>query len=96
MERHQTRKVERKEFTATVGLAWESERGDMNYQQVKAHDLSPEGVSVYMLQRMEPRSRVTVIQNDTGIRMNAVVRHCSRRGTRFLVGLEFASTLKGA
>ena len=94
MERKHTRRSNRREFKGLVSIVCESERGDMQYQQARAQDISAEGLGVTMLNRLDPRSRVTVFQDRAGIRTSAVVRHCSRKGTKFLVGLEFTSSLK--
>ena len=75
---------------AMVRLMWRSESGDDQYASVKTIDFSESGLRIRTPHRLEPRTYVTLVCESLGLRGSACVRHCTRQGPGYIVGLEFA------
>jgi curved DNA-binding protein len=83
------RKEDRRPIAGEVGIAWQDSSGRRQFCNVRGVDLSESGVSVESPVALEVGSYVQVHAEEFGFNWPARVRHCQRRGSRYIVGLEF-------
>lgn len=79
-----------------IRISWEDCRGETKYANTRCVDISTDCLSVEMIEPLPVRSAVILRAAGAGtvkIIGRAIVRYCLRRGTKFLVGLEFAGGL---
>ncbi|HUJ24021.1 MAG TPA: DnaJ domain-containing protein [Bryobacteraceae bacterium] len=85
------RRKHRQLFDCTLELSWEDAQGSKRVLIVHAIDLSNSGIRVESSEPLPPHTNVFVRAERYGITGSTVVRHCSRRGAKYVVGLEFAA-----
>ena len=83
------RKEPRRPVTGDVGIAWQDSSGRRQFCNVRGVDLSESGVRVESPVPLEVGSYVQVHAEEFGFNWPARVRHCERRGSRHIIGLEF-------
>ena len=72
-------------------LTYQSPSGDDRVVRGRALDVSSSGALVQALQPIRIGLRVRIVRGDGLLVGTMYVRHCSRRGWGFKVGLEFAT-----
>lgn len=87
------RRHTRIEFPGIVRLSWQV-NGQVKFARGRCLDLSESGMRVEVPEAIAVRSYVTVSAEKIKLSANASVRHCGRKGGKFLVGLEFSAPLK--
>jgi hypothetical protein len=83
------RKKERRPVAGGVGISWQEGYGQRQFCNVEGVDLSESGV---MVESPVPITVGTYVQMDAdafGFSGTALVRHCQRRASKYVVGLEF-------
>ena len=73
-----------------VHLSWQDSGGNMHRARAKVIDRSKSGLMLEVSDLIEPRTFVQVQTERREIVGMACVRHCARKGLRYVVGLEFA------
>jgi curved DNA-binding protein len=89
------RKKARRPVTGGVAISWRDSYGQRQLCNVQGVDLSESGV---MVESRVPLIVGTYVQMDAdafGFSGEALVRHCRRRASKYLVGLEFCGPLSG-
>lgn len=86
--RKNIRKADRAAFTGDVKLTWE-EAGYPRLARATGCDLSDTGMSCRVLSPIPERTQVRIEGAGFASPRYAVVRHCTQKGARFLLGLEF-------
>lgn len=86
--RKNTRRADRLDFAEDVKLTWE-ESGYPKLARGTGCNLSETGMSCRMLTRVPERTQVRVECQSFGQPRYAMVRHCTQKGTRYVLGLEF-------
>jgi hypothetical protein len=72
-----------------ASLTREDNQGQSRFLQAKALDVSDSGVRLESSELVEAGTRVLIWIEHYNTSGNAVVRHCTRRGVRYVLGLEF-------
>ncbi len=83
--RHQTRKT----LSVTVRVGWRDEYGREKSALTKSFDISASGMRFELFEQLRPRADVTLRSDKIGLQARGVVRSCTRKGTKFAVGVEF-------
>ena len=87
------RRHTRIEFPGIVRLSWQM-NGNVKFARGRCIDLSESGMRVEVPEAIALRSYVTVSAEKIKLSTNASVRHCVRKGGKFVLGLEFSTPLK--
>jgi curved DNA-binding protein len=88
------RKKERRSVAGGVAIFWQDKHGQRQFCNVQGVDLSESGV---MVESPVPLIVGTHVQMDAdvfGFSGEAFVRHCRRRASKYLIGLEFRAPLR--
>jgi hypothetical protein len=86
------RSDQRSPFQCPVQISWQTRSGETACVRGSCVDLSPHGARVICDQPIDLRSNVFVQSPGHGQLGNASVRHCSRFGMKYSIGLLFSST----
>jgi curved DNA-binding protein CbpA len=87
--KEELRKATRHPVEGEVGIAWRDNNGLLRFSSVRGVDLSENGVGVESLEPLEADSYVQVHAEHLGFSWTAHVRYCRRRGSKYIIGLEF-------
>jgi hypothetical protein len=85
------RRERRSALNCEANLTWEDNQGQSRFLQARALDVSDSGVRLETSEPLEAGAHILVWIEDHNTSANAVVRHCDRRGQRYVLGLEFTS-----
>jgi hypothetical protein len=77
-------------------MSWKDGQGNSRTLAVRAIDLSNSGIRVESGEPIEAHTDVYVRAERYGLTGSTSVRHCSRRGSKYVLGLEFQSDSKAA
>src|SRR5437868_726535 len=83
------RRKQRALFQCVLDLSWKDASGAARTLSVQAIDFSTSGVRVESSEPVEARTNVYVLAERYGVTGSASVRHCNRRGQKYMLGLEF-------
>jgi hypothetical protein len=75
----------------SVTLTWQEKTGGVSRLNGRCVDLSPEGISVELKDRLDVGTPVQVESREFGRMGHATVRFCRRDRMRFLLGLRFSA-----
>jgi hypothetical protein len=89
MSRHDMRREDRRSCTQPVGIMWRDSAGDDKFMNAPVRDISKSGVGLQILEPVQVRSFVTLNAEKLGIHGQASVRHCSRQGIKYSIGVQF-------
>jgi hypothetical protein len=87
-QRKDTRRTARDEFPSEVKLQWE-EAGARKAARAVGHDFSAKGLSVESLCKLPLKTLVRMESSLWKAATYAHVRHCTQKGGKYLIGLEF-------
>ena len=88
------RRHPRTPFREMVRLSWEDRGGHLCMVMGKAIDRSKSGLMLETTDPIETSTFVQVQVERYGLVGMACVRHCARKGLRYVVGLEFARDVR--
>jgi curved DNA-binding protein len=83
------RRKQRELFHCLLELSWKDSADVARTLSVHAIDLSKSGIRVESTEPIEPRTEVYVRAERYGVTGSTFVRHCNRRGSKYVLGLEF-------
>lgn len=73
---------------------WRDPAGEEKFMNAPVRDISESGVGLQIPEPVAVRSFVTLSANKLGINGRASVRHCSRQGVNYFIGVEFTGGFK--
>ena len=77
-----------------IQLVWKNRQGVDGFLTGRIVDVSESGVRVEVSDPLEKQTYVTLQAAGLGLHGSASVRTCTRKGMKYLVGLEFSAGLK--
>ncbi len=80
--------------SAPVQIIWKNRQGVDGFLNGRIVDVSESGIRVEVSDPMEKQTYVTLQATSLGLHGSASVRTCTRKGMKYLVGLEFSAGLK--
>jgi hypothetical protein len=83
------RRKQRQLFDCALEVSWKDANANSRTIAVRAIDLSDSGIRVESTERIELHTEVFVRAERYGLTGSTAVRHCSRRGSKYVLGLEF-------
>jgi|KBSMisStaDraftv2_1062788.scaffolds.fasta_scaffold95873_2 hypothetical protein len=88
------RKRARTAFKGAVVLCWTDDRGRDNYASGRCADISERGCSIELTDSLPVRANVSLRIPDLDVSAFASVRHVTRKGMKYIVGLEFGQPVR--
>ena len=88
------RRHTRTDVSSPVKIVWQDRTGTDKYVNGRALDVSSTGLRVESTEPIEKQTYVTVQCNALGVHGRASVRSCTRKGMKYLLGLEFSAGLE--
>jgi len=83
------RRKQRQLFDCSLEISWKDSRGSSRTITAQAIDVSNSGIRVEADEPIEMHLEVFVRAERYGLTGSTAIRHCSRRGSKYLLGLEF-------
>jgi len=94
MSRHNLRRKDRRSCTEPVGIMWRDSAGEDKFMNAPLEDISETGAGLQILGPVQVRSFVTLYADKLGLHGRASVRHCSRQGMKYRIGVEFTGGMR--
>ena len=88
------RRQERTEVAVPVDVMWTDRQGHERFAAARSIDICESGIRIQVPEALLERSFVRLRADRIGLAGSASVRSCVRKGTKFLVGLEFSGGMK--
>lgn len=82
------RRSRRVPMEGRIALAWSDDRGRLWETRGRLRDVSGQGVGAEVRDPVPKGALVSVSVRPAGWRRSGIVRHCSRAGNRYLLGIE--------
>lgn len=89
------RKEPRRFTNAMFAVVWQDARGQSRSIRARGLNISKSGMRIESAEQIDPGAHVTVQAERHQLSGRAFVRNCTRRGSNFLIGLEFSEETKG-
>ena len=80
--------------SAPVQIVWKNRQGLDGFLNGRIIDVSEAGMRVEVSDPLEKQTYVTLQAAGLGLHGSASVRTCTRKGMKYIVGLEFSAGLK--
>lgn len=90
------RRKQRQLFDCALEISWHDAQAASRTLAVRAIDLSNSGIRVESTESIELHTEVYVRAERYGLTGSTSVRHCGRRGAKFVLGLEFNPDARAA
>jgi hypothetical protein len=88
------RRNQRAEVSSPARLVWQDRGGSDCFMNGRALDVSPSGMRIEVADPIEKQTYVTVECAALRLHGRASVRSCTRKGMKYILGLEFSAGLK--
>ena len=88
------RRDERLTTEALVEVTWKDRMGQEKFAKARSLDISETGIRIEMPEALDKQIYVTLRSNALSLHGTASVRSCTRKGTKYLIGLEFSGGLR--
>jgi hypothetical protein len=88
------RRHDRTVVRTIVQITWKDRNGDDKFTNAHTIDVSESGMRIEVPEPLPERSYVTMRVDKLTLHGTASVRSCVRKGTKYVVGLEFSAGLK--
>jgi hypothetical protein len=88
------RKEQRRFTNAMLAVVWEDARGQTRSIRVRSLNVSKSGMRIESSEEIQPGAPVSLQAERHELAGRATVRNCTRRGSAYLVGLEFSEDTK--
>jgi len=88
------RKRVRTACTSSILLCWSDDRGREHYGRGRCLDLSEHGCAVELIEPIPLRTNISMRLPELDISSFASVRHVTRKGSKYHVGLEFPQAVR--
>ena len=88
------RRHQRKEKSSPVQLVWKDRTGVDKFVSGRSLDVSPSGIRIEISEPIDTQTYVTMQCMALDLHGTASVRSCTRKGMKYIVGLEFSAGLQ--
>ena len=91
----QEQRKEQRRFSNTYfSVVWQDHAGQTKSARARCVNLSKSGLRLESTEHLEPGAPVSLQGERDDLRGKATVRHCTRRGSSFVIGVEFSEETK--
>jgi PilZ domain len=77
-----------------IQLSWTDRDGNQKFAYAKILDVSESGMRVEAREPLAKQAYVALRADQIALQGSASVRNCTKRGTKYVIGLEFSGGLK--
>jgi hypothetical protein len=84
------RRHDRDEKSSPIQMVWKDRTGVDRYVVGRSLDISASGMRIEIADAIESHTYVTISCTGLGLQGSASVRSCTRKGMKFIAGLEFS------
>ena len=95
MTHEEMRRHARQALHCELSISWKDSAGKVRTLQAHGVDVSESGARIEATEPVEPHTRVYLRAAQYGLTGSAFVRHCSLKGSKYVLGLEFDSARQG-
>jgi hypothetical protein len=88
------RRYDRIPYAGQVRISWEDLGGFPKYALAKCVDVSESGMRIEVPEAIPARSKVSMRADPINFFGSATVKHVTRRGSKFILGLELSHALR--
>ena len=88
------RRRKRVAYSGSVILCWTDDHGHEHYGRGRCLDLSENGCALELMEPIPLRTNVSMRLPETEISSFASVRHVTRKGSKYIAGLEFPQAIR--
>ncbi len=88
------RRQNRTAVSVPVQVMWKDRYGNDKFSTAQSIDVCESGMRLQAPEQIAERSFVVLKCDKLGLHGSASVRSCSRKGTRYLIGMEFGGGMK--
>jgi len=88
------RRHARAEKSSPIQIVWQDRAGADRFVNGRTLDISPSGMRVEVSDPIDKQTYVTLQCAVLGLQGTASVRTCTRKGMKYILGLEFSSGLQ--
>ncbi len=88
MQRPEARRHERRRISCELSISWQDRSGNTKYMRARGLDLSETGAGIESDEQIEPHSYVFRNMDQSDVAGGASVRHCSKHGDKYVIGVE--------
>jgi hypothetical protein len=88
------RRHARAETSSPLQIVWQDRGGADRFVTGRSLDISPSGMRAEVSQAIERQTYVTLQCPALGLQGTASVRSCTRKGMKYILGLEFSGGLQ--
>ena len=81
-------------FTGSVLICWTDDHGREHYGRGRCIDVSESGCGVELMESVPLRTNISLRLPELEISTFASVRHVTRKGSKYIVGLEFPQLVR--
>jgi len=94
MSEGELRRHTRSTKSAPVHVVWKDRQGVDNVIRGTIIDVSESGIRIELAEPLDKQTYVTLQSTSLGLHGSASVRSCTRKGVKYVVGLELSGGLK--
>lgn len=88
------RRHPRSDVSSPARISWQDRGGTDRFVNGRALNVSASGMRVEVADSIDKQTYVTVQCSALGLHGRASVRSCTRKGTKYILGLEFSAGLQ--
>ena len=90
----ESRRHERRPVNYSLSIPWRDEQGIPKFLHARGIDVSESGARIEASEPIDPSAIVHLRVEEFGLVGTAAVRHCTRKGMKYVIGLELRETKK--
>ncbi len=88
------RRHARAEKSSPIQIVWQDRSGADRFVSGRSVDISPSGMRAEVSVPIDKQTYVTLQCAALGLQGSASVRTCTRKGTKYILGLEFSGSIQ--
>jgi hypothetical protein len=87
------RRHSRRSLPGMIRISWQDTRGQDKFATGRMFDVSESGVRLEVPEPIAPQTRVNVRCEKLNLAGSGLVRHCTRNGAKYIIGVALSSQL---
>ena len=88
------RRNQRKPVSTRAEVTWQDRLGNDKFANARCFDISESGLRLEMPEALPVQSQISLRSIDLRLHGRASVKHCTKHGTKFILGVEFVGGLR--
>lgn len=88
------RRYRRKTISTRAQVTWQDHLGNDKFANARCFDISESGLRLEVPEALPVHAQITLRSSDLRLHGRASVKHCSKQGTKYILGVEFVGGLR--